>query len=41
MLGKIILLAVIILLIIGFFVMVPMGLWISAVASGVKIGIFN
>lgn len=41
MMGKIIILAVIVLLIIGFFVLVPMGLWISAIASGVKIGIFN
>lgn len=41
MTGKIILLAIIILLIIGFFILVPMGLWISAIASGVKIGIFN
>lgn len=41
MVGKIILLAVIVLLVIGFFILVPMGLWISAIASGVKIGIFN
>ncbi len=41
MTGKIILLAIIILLVIGFFILVPMGLWISAIASGVKIGIFN
>lgn len=41
MTGKVILLAVIVLLIIGFFTLVPMGLWISAIASGVKIGIFN
>ena len=39
--GKFILLAVIVLLVIGFFIMVPMGLWISAIASGVKISIFN
>lgn len=41
MVGKIILLIVIIFLVVGFFCMVPMGLWISAIASGVKIGIFN
>lgn len=41
MAGKVILLVVIVLLIIGFFMLVPMGLWISAIASGVKIGIFN
>lgn len=41
MIGKIVLLVVIVLLVIGFFILVPMGLWISAIASGVKIGIFN
>lgn len=41
MTGKVILLVIIVLLIIGFFMLVPMGLWISAIASGVKIGIFN
>ncbi len=30
-----------ILLLVGFFTLVPMGLWISAIASGVKIGILN
>jgi len=39
--GKTIVLAVIVLFVIGFFMMVPVGLWISAIASGVKIGIFN
>ena len=39
--GKMILLGVLVVLVIGFFVMVPMGLWISAIASGVKISIFN
>ena len=39
--GKTIILAVIALLVIGFFVMVPVGLWVSAIASGVRIGIFN
>ena len=38
---EIIVLVVIVVLVIGFFTMVPMGLWISAIASGVKIGIFN
>jgi len=32
---------VIALLIVGFFVVVPVGLWISAVAANVKVGIFN
>ena len=41
MLGKVIALAVIVLFVVGFFIMVPMGLWISAIASGVKISIFN
>ncbi len=41
MLWKCLLLVIIIFLVIGFFMMVPMGLWISAIASGVKIGIFN
>ncbi len=41
MIGKILLLIIIIFLVIGFFAMVPMGLWISAIASGVKIGILN
>uniref|UniRef100_UPI0040577255 flotillin-like protein FloA n=1 Tax=Acetatifactor sp. TaxID=1872090 RepID=UPI0040577255 len=38
---KVIVLAVIVLLIIGFFTLIPMGLWVSAIASGVKIGILN
>ncbi len=37
--GKYIILGIIVILVIGFFTMVPMGLWISAVASGVKVGI--
>lgn len=41
MLGKIVLLGIIVLLVILFFVFVPVGLWISAIASGVKIGIFD
>lgn len=38
---QIIILCVIALLIVGFFVVVPVGLWISAVAANVKVGIFN
>lgn len=41
MLGKIIALCVIVLLIVVFFTFVPVGLWISAVAANVKVGIFN
>lgn len=41
MIGKIIILGIVALLIIIFFIFVPVGLWISAVASGVKIGIFD
>ena len=39
--GEYIILGIIVVLVIGFFTMVPMGLWISAVASGVKIGIIH
>ena len=39
--SKIIILGIILLFIILFFIFVPVGLWISAIASGVKIGIFN
>lgn len=39
--GKYIALGIIVVLVIGFFTMVPMGLWISAIASGVKISIFD
>ncbi|MBR6642433.1 MAG: flotillin-like protein FloA [Lachnospiraceae bacterium] len=39
--GEYIILGIIVVLVIGFFVMVPMGLWISAVASGVKVGIIH
>ena len=38
---KYIILGVIVLLVIGFFSLVPMGLWISAVASGVKVGVIT
>ena len=41
MLGRIIVLGLILLLIVLFFIFVPVGLWISAIASGVKIGIFD
>ena len=41
MIIQIIILCVIALLIVGFFVIVPVGLWISAVAANVKVGIFN
>jgi len=39
--GKYIILGIIVVLVIGFFCLVPMGLWISAVASGVKIGVVH
>ncbi|MDE6925093.1 MAG: flotillin-like protein FloA [Acetatifactor sp.] len=38
---KIVLLCIVFLLIVLFFTVVPMGLWISAVAANVKVGIFN
>ena len=41
MIGKIIILGIILLLVVLFFFFVPVGLWISAIASGVKIGIIN
>ena len=41
MLGRIIILGIILLLVVLFFVFVPVGLWISAIASGVKIGILD
>ena len=41
MLGKVIILGLVLLLVVLFFVFVPVGLWISAIASGVKIGIFD
>lgn len=39
--SKIIILGIILLFVILFFTFVPVGLWISAIASGVKIGIIN
>ncbi|MBQ9990920.1 MAG: flotillin-like protein FloA [Lachnospiraceae bacterium] len=41
MVAKLVVLGIILLLVCFFFVFVPIGLWISAIASGVKIGIFN
>ncbi len=41
MTGPIIILALVVLLIFAFFIFVPVGLWISAISSGVKISIFN
>ena len=41
LLGKIIILGLVLLLVVMFFVFVPVGLWISALASGVKIGIIQ
>lgn len=41
MIGRIIILVVVVILLVLFFTTVPVGLWISAVASGVKISIFN
>ncbi|MCM1064030.1 MAG: flotillin-like protein FloA [Eubacterium sp.] len=38
---RIILLCIVFLLIVVFFVFVPVGLWISAVAANVRVGIFN
>lgn len=41
MIGKIVVLGLLLLLIVLFFVFVPVGLWISAIASNVKIGMGN
>ena len=41
MLGRIIILGIILLFVVLFFAFVPVGLWISAIASGVKIGILD
>ena len=41
MLLKIIIISVVALFLLLFLIFIPVGLWISAVASGVKIGIFN
>ncbi|MBE6022668.1 MAG: UPF0365 family protein [Cellulosilyticum sp.] len=39
--GMIVLIGVIALLVVGFFILVPVGLWISALAANVKVGIFD
>lgn len=41
MVGKIIIIGAVALLVLLFFIFVPVGLWISAIASGVKISIFD
>lgn len=41
MIGRIIILGIILLLVVLFFAFVPVGLWISAIASGVKVGILD
>lgn len=41
MIGKIIILGIVLLLVVVFFIFVPIGLWISAIASGVKVSIFD
>lgn len=41
MIGRIIVLGIILLFIVLFFAFVPVGLWISALASGVKVGIID
>lgn len=41
MVGKIVIIGVVALLVLLFFIFVPVGLWISAIASGVKISIFD
>lgn len=41
MIGKIIILGIILLLVVLFFTFVPVGLWISAIASGVKISVID
>lgn len=41
MIAKVILLGIICLLIVLFFILVPVGLWISAIASGVRVGIVD
>ena len=41
MMTSIIIAAIVIILVVGFFAIIPVGMWISAVASGVKISIFS
>lgn len=38
---KIVILGIVCLLVVLFFIFVPIGLWISAIASGTKVGVFN
>lgn len=41
MVAKIVILEIVCLLVVMFFFFVPVGLWISAIASGTKVGVFN
>ena len=41
MVAKIVILGIVCLLVVMFFFFVPVGLWISAIASGTKVGVFN
>ncbi len=41
MMTSVIIAAIVIILVVGFFAIIPVGMWISAVASGVKISIFS
>ena len=41
MMTPIIIAAIVIILLIVFFAVIPVGMWISAIASGVKISIFS
>ncbi|MCR4746238.1 MAG: flotillin-like protein FloA [Lachnospiraceae bacterium] len=41
MMAPIIIAAIVIILVVAFFAIIPVGMWISAVASGVKISIFS
>lgn len=41
MIIKIVLLCVLLLLVVSFFVCIPVGIWISAIAANVKVSIFN
>ncbi len=41
MIGRVVILGIVLLLVVLFFIFVPVGLWISALASGVKVGIMD
>lgn len=41
MLAKVVILCIVLLLVVLFFLFVPVGLWISAIASNVRVGIFD